>query len=199
NQVQGAAVWYSTSTLNPGDIVEIPLQGDAHTLATGRYSWSFSVTANYFPTPVTTTQSGFVNIINDNGSLFGAGWTLAGFDRLWAVTGGVILEMAAGRSLWFASNGQGGFVTPAGDFSTLVQNADSTYTRTLKDGTKYNFSSAGRLTSIADRNNNALTMGYDGQNRLSTITDFTSLVTTLTYNAAGRVSTIVDPANRSTA
>src|SRR5262249_40527410 len=153
------------STLNPGDIVEIPLQADAHTLATGRYSWSISVTANY-ATPVTTTQSGSVNIINDNGSLFGAGWTLAGFDRLWAVTGGVNIEATAGTSLWFASNGQGGFITPMGDFSTLVQNADQTYTRTLKDGTKSTFSSAGRLTSIVDRNNNALTLGYDASNRL---------------------------------
>src|SRR5262249_10430398 len=61
---------------------------------------------------------------------------------------------------------------------------------------KFNFNSAGRLTSIVDRNNNTTTFGYDGSNRLSTITDFNNLVINLAYNAAGRVSTITDPANR---
>src|SRR5439155_17687022 len=97
NGTTGNTVWYNTALLNPGDIVEIPLQGDATALATGRYSWSISVTADYLPTPVTTSQSGSVNIINENGSLFGAGWTLVGFDRIWPVTGGVILEQAGGR------------------------------------------------------------------------------------------------------
>src|SRR5262249_19445524 len=63
---------------------------------------------------------------------------------------------------------------------------------------KFNFNSAGRLTSIVDRNNNTTTFGYDGSNRLSTITDFNNLVTNLAYNAAGRVSTITDPATRVT-
>src|SRR5262249_31038331 len=150
NGSTGSTVWYSTGLLNPGDIVEVPLQADAHTLATGRYSWSISVTADYLPTPVTTTQSGSVNIINENGSLFGPGWTLAGFDRLWVVTGGVILEEAAGKSLWFASDGHGGYITPAGDFSTLTLTG-GVYTRTMKDGTKFNFNSTGLLTSFVDR------------------------------------------------
>src|SRR5262249_19719444 len=153
------------------------------------------VTADYLPTPVTTTQSGSVNIINENGSLFGPGWTLAGFDRLWVVTGGVILEEAAGKSLWFASDGHGGYITPAGDFSTLTLTG-GVYTRTMKDGTKFNFNSTGLLTSFVDRNGLTTVFGYDGSNRLSTITDFNNLVTNVAYNAAGKVSTITDPASR---
>ena len=34
NSVQGTAVWYDTSHLNPGDIMQIPLQGDATALST---------------------------------------------------------------------------------------------------------------------------------------------------------------------
>src|SRR5262249_7950199 len=119
-----------------------------------------------------------------------------GFDRIWPVTGGVILEQTAGKSLWFASSGPN-FITPAGDFSTLTLSG-GVYTRTMKDGTKCNFNSAGRLTSFVDRNNNTTAFGYDGSNRLSTITDFNSLVTNLAYNAAGKVSTITDPASRVT-
>jgi len=36
--------------------------------------------------------------------------------------------------LWFASNGQGGYTTPAGDFSTLTL-SNGVYTQTLTDGT----------------------------------------------------------------
>jgi RHS repeat-associated protein len=199
NGVPGTTVWYTTSSLNPGDIMEIPLQGDATALATGRYSWSIAVTANY-GTPVTTTYSGNVDIVNSSGSPFGAGWTLNNLQRIWPVTGGVILEEPGGLSLWFA-NGQpaGSFVRPAGDFSTLTQNTQTNvYTRTMPDGTKINFDSTGKQTSIVDRVGNTTSFGYNGSNLLVTITDPYNLITTLTYNASNKVSTIQDPALRTT-
>src|SRR5207245_3835638 len=177
-------------------IMQIPLQGDATGLATGRYSWSIAVTANY-GTPVTTTYSGNVDIVNSSSSPFGAGWSLNVLERIWPVTGGVILELPGGLSLWFANGQNGSFVTPAGDTSTLAL-TNNVYTRTLKDGTKINFNSSGLQTSIVDRNNNALTFGYNGSNQLTTLTDFNNLVTTIAYNGAGKVSSITDPANRIT-
>lgn len=126
----------------------------------------------------------------------GAGWSLNLLQRLWPVTGGVILEQLGGASLWFANGGTSGtFVTPAEDFSTLSQNTGTgVYTRTLTDGTKLTFDSTGKQTAITDRNNNSLAEGYDGSSRLSTLTDFNSLVTTLAYNAQSQVQTITDPA-----
>jgi YD repeat-containing protein len=197
NSVQGTAVWYNTAQLNPGDIMQIPLQGDATALSTGRYSWSISITVNY-GTPVTTTYSGNVDIVNSSGSPFGAGWSLNVLQRIWPVTGGVILEEPGGLSLWFANGQQQGtFVTPPGDTSTLVLSG-GVYTRTLKNGLKINFNSNGYQTSIVDRNGNTLTFGYNGSNLLTTITDFNNLVTTLAYNASNKLSTITDPASRIT-
>ncbi len=198
NSVAGSWVWYDTSHLNPGDIMQIPLQGDATGLSTGRYSWSISVTANY-GTPVTTTYSGNVDIVNSSGGPFGAGWSLNVLQRIWPVSGsGAILELPGGLSLWFANGQQSGsFVTPPGDTSTLVL-ANNVYTRTLKDGTKINFNSNGYQTSIVDTNNNTLTFGYNGSNQLTTLTDFNNLVTTLAYNASNKLSTITDPASRVT-
>jgi YD repeat-containing protein len=199
NGVAGTTVWYTTSSLNPGDIMEIPLQGDATALSTGRYSWSIAVTANY-GTPVTTTYSGNVDIVNSSGSPFGAGWTLNDLQRIWPVTGGVVLELPGGLSLWFA-NGQpaGSFVRPAGDFSTLTQNTQTNvYNLTMPDGTKINFDSTGKQTSIVDRVGNTTSFGYNGSNLLVSITDPYSLITTLTYNASNKVSAIQDPALRTT-
>jgi YD repeat-containing protein len=195
NGVAGTTVWYTTSLLNPGDIMEIPLQGDATALSTGRYTYSIAVTANY-GTPATTTYSGSVDIVNSSGSPFGAGWSLSNVQRIWPVTGGVVLEEPGGLSLWFA-NGQpaGTFGRPAGDFSTLTQNTQTNvYTRLMPDGTKINFDSTGKQTSIVDRVGNTTSFGYNGSNLLVTITDPYSLVTTLTYNASNKVSTIQDPA-----
>jgi RHS repeat-associated protein len=197
NSVAGSTFYYSTSSLNPGDTMQIALQADATALSTGRYSYQVSVTANY-ATPVTTTYSGSADIVNSSSSPYGAGWSLDAVQRLWPVTGGVILELPGGTSLWFANGGTSGtFVTPAGDFSTLAQNTGTgVYTRTMKDGTKINFDSTGKQTSVVDRNGTTLTFAYNASNLLSTITDAYNQVTSFSYNAQNRVSTIQDPANR---
>jgi len=194
NGTAGSTFYYSTSSLNPGDIMEIASQVNASSLSTGRYSYSIAVSANY-STPVITTYSGSVNVINDASSPFGAGWALSGLEHIWSVTGGVILELPGGLSLWFASAGSGTFTTPAGDFSTLTQNTGTNvYTRTLTNGTKLTFNSSGFQTAVTDRDGNATSYANNGSNELSTITDFNNLVTTFSY-ATGRV-TIQDPANR---
>jgi len=66
-----ATVTYNTSGLNPGDIVQIALQANATALSTGRYPWSITVTNGSTP----TTYSGNVDIVNQAGSPYGAGWS----------------------------------------------------------------------------------------------------------------------------
>ena len=96
-----------------------------------------------------------------------------------------------------AGGGGTGFVGPAGDFSTLFQNPDGTFTRTLKDGTRIEFDAAGLQTAVIDRNGNTTSYAYDGQGRLTTITDPKGLVTTLTYSG-DRLASVTDPALRVT-
>jgi RHS repeat-associated protein len=148
---------------------------------------------------VTTTYSGSVDVLNDNSSAFGADWTLDNVQRIWPVTGGVILELPGGTSLWFANGQQSGtFVTPAGDFSTLTQNTSTlVYTRTLTNGTKILFNSSGYQTSLIDTNNNTTNFNWNGSNQLTSISDFLNQVTTLGYTS-GKVTSITDPANRTT-
>jgi RHS repeat-associated protein len=180
-----------------GALLQIALQGNATSLSTGRYLWTITVTTDATP-PVTTTYTGSVDIVNNNTAFLGAGWSLAGFERIYSVTGGVILDTGGGTKLWFASSVPlGTFTRPPGDTSTLVQNMDNTYTRTLKDGTKYNFSSGGLETSLVNTNNEAVTFSYNGSNQLSTITDWNNQTTTLAYSG-NYVQTITDPANRVT-
>ena len=95
------------------------------------------------------------------------------------------------------ASGQIGFDSPSGDFSTLVENPDGTFTRTLKDGTKINFDANGFQASVVDRNGNTTTYTYDPTGLLISITDPLRLVTTLTYNG-DLLSNIIDPAGRMT-
>jgi YD repeat-containing protein len=193
NNTALATVTYSTAALNPGDIVQIALQANATGLSTGRYPWSITVTNGSTP----TTYSGNVDIVNRANSPYGAGWSLDNVEQLVSVSGGMMLVNPDGTSLFFASNGQGGFTTPAGDFSTLVQNANGTYTRTLTDGTQINFNSSGQQTSLVDRDGNTTSFAYTN-GLLTSITDMNGQATSLSYTN-GLLTSIADPANRSAA
>jgi YD repeat-containing protein len=198
NIATSATISSTTVYIFAGDTMEFALGADATSLSTGRYSYSLAV-GDTNATPVTTTYSGSVDVLNYNSNVFGPGWSLTGMERIYSVTGGVILDLGDGYSLWFANGGTSGtFVTPPGDFSTLTQNTTTlVYTRTMPDGTKYNFSSAGYQTSLVDRNGNTSTYNLNGSSQLTSIQDLNNQLVTFTYSS-GNVTSIVDPANRHT-
>jgi YD repeat-containing protein len=120
-----------------------------------------------------------------------------GLERLHFVSGGVILELERGMSLWFEEDGMGGYISPPGEFSTLVENMDGTFTRTFTDGYECHFNSSGRLTACVDRNGNSIEFGYNGSGKLISITDANNLSTSFDYTG-GLVTSITDPAMRET-
>ncbi len=195
NGTTGTKSYYDTSSLSLGDVQQIAPQADASSLATGRYAYSLAI-GDIRSSTTTTTVTGTTTVLNESGSGFGAGWSLAGLEQITAATGGVILATGAGdNSLWFTSGTGGSFTSPAGDFSTLVQNSGGTYTRTMPNGVKVNFSSGGYQTSTVDRNGLTISFAYNGSNQLATITDPYSKITTFAYSS-GVLSTITDPASR---
>jgi RHS repeat-associated protein len=113
-------------------------------------------------------------------------------------------------------------LSPVNEFSTLVHNNDGTYTRTLPNGSRDQFSASGVLTARLDRSNNLTSFAYDALGRLTAITDpvgqlnpafgqttftyagaFLSQITypgpngprstTLSHDATGRLVSITDP------
>ncbi len=78
-----------------------------------------------------------------------------------------------------------------GDYSTLVRNADSTYTLTEKDGLVRNFSPSGKISSVVDRNGNALTFTYSGDN-LASVTDVSGRTAVFSYSGS-TLTKITDP------
>ena len=66
------------------------------------------------------------------------------------------------------------------------------------DQVRYRFDSAGRLSSIADRNNTMLILNYTA-GRLTSITDTVGRVFSFAYDGSGHVTLLTDPLNRTVA
>ncbi len=202
NGTPGVTWTYNTSSLTPGDIMQIGLQANASGLSTGRYSYSATVVDNRAGTPTTTIDTGTATIINEaldpTFAALGAGWSIGGLQKIIPASGGVILDQGGGSGKWFSGSfgsGGGTFTSPAGDFSTLVGNSNGTYTRTLTDGTVQTFNASGLETSVVNRNGLTTTFGYSGS-LLTSITDPYGEVSTLAYSG-GYLTSITDPAGRS--
>jgi YD repeat-containing protein len=160
----------SLDFLTYGTVAQFALQADATGLATGRYAYTVSLNGS-------PAGSGYATVVNDASSTLGAGWSILGMERVVTVNGGTgnqgaFLDVSAGDALWFT--GVPGpsmtYTSPAGEYSTLKQEADNSFTRTLKDGTKKLYRSAdGRLVATVDRNGLRTTYAYDGSGRLATI------------------------------
>ncbi len=202
NGTAGTTYYYSTSTLNPGDIQQIGLQANASSLATGRYGYSVQV-VDHGSALTTTTYTGTATVLNESSSTLGAGWSVDGLEQITSASGGAILQVGDGSStLWFTGSfgsGGGTYTSPAGDFSTLVKNGSTGYTRTLPDGTQITFNSAGYETATIDLNGLHTTYSYNSYNQLTSVEDPYDKYTTLTYSASGgSLQTIEDPADRLT-
>jgi YD repeat-containing protein len=196
----GATVYYDPSSLNPNDWMQIALQANLTSLASGRYNWAIAVTGSG-----TTNYSGSFNLINGSTTPttatawpFGKGWSLTGVQAIIPVTGGVILQNPDGTSEWFAAGSQSGtFVSPPNDFSTLTQNTTTlVYTLALVDGSQVNFNSSGQQTSMVDRDGNTTSYSWTS-GQLVSVTDMNSQVNTITYSSTTNLATtITDPASR---
>ncbi|HCE67759.1 MAG TPA: hypothetical protein DER40_09660 [Geobacter sp.] len=89
------------------------------------------------------------------------------------------------------------YVSPKGDYSSLLQNADGTWTITEPDGLRRNFDVSGNITSLVDRYGNALTFNYTS-GKLTTVTDPGNRTVTFGYDpTSGKLVTITDPNNKS--
>ena len=209
------AVYYAIN--NPPDIngqaspdsyIEVALEAWAEimptALSTGRHTYSigFAMDTN----PIEPAGSGFFTVINEVNNPVGAGWTIGGLESLGTYAGsggsgaGVYINMGSGDNLWYSGTPGHGvtFTSSPGDYSTLVENSDGSFTHSYPDGTSYNFNSGGQEISQVDSNGLRTTYSYSSGGLLQTITDPYTKVTSFTYNSGGLLQNITDPTGRIT-
>jgi RHS repeat-associated protein len=125
----------------------------------------------------------------------GANWTHSYNVVLTDISSAVIVKWGDGHQEDYTLSGPI-YIPPAGVHNTLVKNGDGTYTLTQKNQTQYNFTSAGKLATIVDRNGNTISLTYDGNGNLTQIADTVGRVFTLGYDASNRIVKLADPTGR---
>ncbi len=199
--------WYGTGANNQQVVATLNLPNglvpDSVTLAPLAKGNRASVIA-------TTTTAGFYVFLNDGKGNFGPATQIQTPFRV-AIEADVvdfdgdgIADVALNDidndrvAIFFGSqNNTGAFVSPIGDYTRLVQNANGTYSRIYNDGTVVTFNGNGFQTTIADANGNTTNYSYNGQGQLTSIVDPTGATTTMTYSGAF-VASVTDGAGRTT-
>jgi RHS repeat-associated protein len=172
-----------------------------------------------FADPVSTATGAFVNSVMDvalpgTGVPFsftrsytssdtavgplGPGWTHSYAPTLSIGLGGdAVVRGEDGQRVTYTRATDGSFIGGAGARSQLAEVMGGGYELVRKDQVRYRFDSAGRLTSMRDRNGQGLTFAYNGADKLATVTDSASRVITFTHNADGLLTKIELPDARS--
>jgi hypothetical protein len=218
-----ATRWAACNWANGTSTRRIGVGYDASGDTTGVYDYTLQVTKITGATRSSSSVSGKLIVVNRNSSAFGAGWWLAGLERL---------ELRAdGSKLWVGGDGSARLYSAAGANKwaappmdgpdTLTWDGATYYTRTVKGGTQVKFNSAGqhvltinrigqqtafgytsgRLTTItlpSAGGGQTYTFNYDGSNKLANVdaprvSSTQPRIVTLYESAAGRVDSIADP------
>ena len=149
----------------------------------------------------------------------GAGWTWTYDIYINNLTTTPTVHWGDGLSIPYSSSGGGGggageeyeasahgprasklytttYTPPTGIYDQLVQNSDSTWTLTKKNGTKYQFNTAGFCTSIVDANGNTITLTLNSANYCTKVTDPTGKYLAINLSGSNKFTSIVDPLGR---
>ncbi len=98
-------------------------------------------------------------------SPLGYGWALNYDKRLYTYPGGSItIRKDCGQKVRFTWSASG-FVPPSGEYGTLSQNVDGTYTYSDKYGSKESYDVYGRIVSAMDAKGNSLVFTYGSDTR----------------------------------
>jgi RHS repeat-associated protein len=134
------------------------------------------------------------NSLSRGSAPLGPGWSATDFTALTVrPTGVVTVTRSSGRQLSFAPTGSGTYQALTPTHSTLVKNADGTYTWTRGSGTQELFSPAGVLSTITTPGGFRTTLTY-AAGRLVAVTDPSGQSLAFAYTASGRLATVTSPA-----
>ncbi|MHC2071091.1 Calx-beta domain-containing protein [Bremerella sp. T1] len=221
NGNQVSSIHFDPSTATLGDTLRFAQLADTSSLDSGFYDWTMDIIDHYSDeTTRTRTYHGKKDVYKAK-SGFGDGWRIPESERLIFQSDGITWERGTGNLHFFSDNGDGTYTQLVGDFNDteLVENVDGSFTISQKSGVTFNFSSAGLVETITDRNGNESTFSYidadsDSQTddlsqitassgktktytytsgKITQVTDFDGTVTNYQYDANGRLEKSITP------
>ncbi len=192
----------------PGATARVSAQFYDSTLTTGVYDYTAIVKLRWTKhlDSGTVTQTNVpvqVLIVNERASVYGAGWSLAGAQRLYFPalpdTNMILVSDGEGGLARFARWGPLTANPAAADFSTITTvksgGTITGYVRGYADSTNLRFSATGYLLSVKNRFGDSTRYHYDASNRVDSIIDPAGKALVLAYSS-NKISTITDPGGR---
>ncbi len=184
-------------------VQRLAVQLDARNRPTGVYNFTAHVTTHWSGATEVQQKPLRLLVVNERASIFGAGWSVAGLQRLVFHADSVMIVDGNGSATFFprVSCGSGcTYGSPASDFTAVTSRATwpdgIKFDRKYPDGTTVSFDTAGRLAYVQDRYGNRTTFGYDASGRVASLTDAAGKQITLSYDANGKIDYITDAAGR---
>ncbi len=146
----GPRTFVDTSGLNEDidEVIRIAEPLDGSMLATGSYDYTLDLKNHFVASTVGTTRSGRVTIVNDQQSPFGAGWNLAGLQR--------VVENANGTVLLVDGDG-GSVLFRNGSRDLLVQDSTETTNAIIR----YDESTGARVGAFVQPGAGGLTLAHN--------------------------------------
>jgi len=139
------------------------------------------------------------NSISEYDGVFGHNWSHSYDMKLHeaVTTAGTIVtvQMPDGLEVPYALT-SGTYTPPAGFNYDLVKHSNGTWTMTRKDRGTYQFSSAGKLSAITDRNANAISITRNTNGTIASVSAVDGRQLVFSYDANNRVSEVEDPIGR---
>ena len=203
NGTPGPWTTISITGLTSGGAYSFTLQNSTPVTATGVYPWEVDIQASVSGATITRDLEGYLPVVANASSPFGAGWSLAKDDQLvsvaanGAVPAGLLYVYGSGQSRFFQSLGNGQYLSPANDFGTLSSAANggvTTYTYAAKNQLKYTFNGSGQLVTVTDPHGLTKTFTYSGSNL--TGVDFYDGGHTTFHYASGLLTEVDEPGAR---
>jgi RHS repeat-associated protein len=201
--VEKARARWAGSDWTAGSTRRIALGYSAAADTTKVYDYTFEVATIYLPSGRNATSvSGKLIVVNRRGGGFGAGWWLAGMERL--------ENLADGNKLWIGGDGSARLYSAAGTNrwvaarlhrpDTLTWDGSTYYVRKLPGGVQLKFNSSGQHVLTINRLGHQVSFAY-GSGGLSTITmpsQGGGQVYTFGYGGDGQLSSVTAPGGRIT-
>jgi RHS repeat-associated protein len=152
----------------PGSVRRIVL-ADTTAPATGIYSYTLAVTNQWNgSSSLTQSATGQIAVVDRRQSPFGAGWWLAGVERLY--TGTMLWVGGDGSTRQYTSAGANVWGAPNLDRPDTIKFDGTRYTRYLPHGVRVQFDGQGRHIATINRLSDTTRFTYGGGDTLITIT-----------------------------
>jgi YD repeat-containing protein len=177
-------------------VLQADFSGSTFTTPTRKWL-TVQATVKKSGTVKTSSDSVEVVVVDRRTTPYGAGWWPSPYSKLFAAGGDRVLVSASGTATVYRGIGDSLYLSPPGDFTTLVRTASGWELHPRGGIAKVVFDANGRVVKSVDANGNRDSVAYSGtSDQVTTLVDPVGKTISLAYDGNGKISTFTDAGSR---